>query len=212
MKGLARKVAQALFAHRPFCNLICWHGPRSRPVAAVTLDDGPNAGATETVLDILRAERVRATFFVLAERVREHPDIVRRIVDEGHEVGIHGVDHWSRDFVGQVRASADELAGYGIVTRLVRPPLGRVDLKALAGLAVRRCTTVLWSFDAHDSMRGEGKWTEPFAGYEQVRGGDIVLMHDDNDICTAELPVLIASLRRRGIEPVTVSALLGRAR
>jgi hypothetical protein len=70
-------------------------------------------------------------------------------------------------------------------------------------------TSVLWSFDAHDSMRHEGKWSGPGPDYRDVRPGDIILMHDDNPVCLGDLPALIAALRESGIAPVTVSELLG---
>src|SRR6266536_442678 len=60
---------------------------------ALTFDDGPDPGHTAGVLDALAARRVRATFFMLSERAEAEPELARRVLAEGHEVGLHGADH-----------------------------------------------------------------------------------------------------------------------
>ena len=85
--------------------------------------------------------------------------------------------------------------------------MGRFRLVDGIWLAARGMPAVLWSFDAHDSMRHEGKWSVA-PDYDRVRAGDIVLMHDDNPVCVADLPAFIDTLRSRGLEAVTVSELL----
>ena len=77
---------------------------------------------------------------------------------------------------------------------------------------MRGYTTVLWSFDARDSMRYEGKWGGHPPDYGRIEAGDIVLMHDDNPVCVEDLPGLIDTVREKGLEPVTVSELLGMGR
>src|SRR5690606_32118384 len=67
----------------------------SRRVFALTYDDGPDPDSTPRVLDALRRHGAVATFFVLTEAARRHPDVLRRIVDEGHEIALHGSDHRS---------------------------------------------------------------------------------------------------------------------
>ena len=59
----------------------------------LTFDDGPDPDVTPAVLDVLAAAGVRSTFFVLTDRAARHPDLVRRAVREGHEIGLHGPDH-----------------------------------------------------------------------------------------------------------------------
>jgi peptidoglycan/xylan/chitin deacetylase (PgdA/CDA1 family) len=62
-------------------------------VVALTFDDGPDPDQTPEVLDALAEAGARATFFVLVDRAAEHPDLLRRIAAEGHEIGLHGEDH-----------------------------------------------------------------------------------------------------------------------
>ena len=71
-----------------------------RPVAALTFDDGPSPDTTPRILDALRREGVRATFFVLGKHAERHPELVERIVREGHELGNHGYDHRILAFAG----------------------------------------------------------------------------------------------------------------
>ncbi len=176
---------------------------------AITFDDGPSE-VTPQVLEVLARYRARATFFVLGAEVVRHPQMVRRILDDGHEIGIHGYEHTLRDFSAQIRDCRRALAGYGVRPRMVRTPGGRLR----AGLTIRLWlggfTTVLYCLDTHDSMRFENKWDGPAPDYDAVRGGDIVLMHDDNPVCVRELPMLLEGLAAKELYPVTVGALIGR--
>jgi len=86
-------------------------------VISLTYDDGPNAEQTVDVLDALAEQDAKATFFVLTDRAREHPEIVRRILDEGHQVGLHGLDHarltdvGGREAVRRIRAGKPSWRG-----------------------------------------------------------------------------------------------------
>lgn len=206
--NICRRIASSLFARAPFRRLICWHAPRSVPKVAITFDDGPNAHTTPRVLEILDAAGIRCTFFLLGREIARHPAIARAIADAGHEIGIHGFDHSSDDMPGQIARCEAELSRLGLSSRLFRPARGRCGAAVLVGLWRRGFTTVLWSFDARDSMRYEGKWRGPPPAYETLKRGEIILMHDDNSACTAELPTLLASLKTKGLTPVTISELL----
>ena len=183
-----------------------WSVPRCRDRVALTFDDGPT-NLTATVLDILKAEDVKATFFVLGRRVVKYPELVTRMRDEGHEVGIHGYDHTIKQFAGQVARCYAELAKLGVRPICIRPPWGKVELIPLLRHWVRGYRTVLFNFDTHDSMRYEGKWPDVTPDFSAIRGGDIVLMHDDNPICIGELSNLLQKLREMSMQTVTVSEL-----
>ena len=72
---------------------ILTHFPTQEKIVALTFDDGPSPETTPRVLDALAHDRIQATFFVLGENVRRHPELLRRIVAEGHSVGLHGDTH-----------------------------------------------------------------------------------------------------------------------
>ncbi len=210
MRRQVVRIVHAVCAAWPLCRAACWYGSRDKRHVALTFDDGPDASITESVLERLSDAGVKATFFVLGQQVDRHPELVARIVSEGHEIGLHGYDHSSRDVPRQVQASVRALSGHGLSACLYRPPRGQIGLSDFLWLILHRFSVIFWSADWHDSMRAEGKWTGPAPRPEDVRRGDIVLMHDDNAVCLEELPALLNSLRERGLVPVTVSELIGR--
>lgn len=107
----------------------------SEKVMYLTFDDGPSGEVTENILDILKARKIRATFFVIGEYVRRYPETARRIVDEGHSIGIHcdnhdykmlyeSVDSYLADFM---RAYETVYSVTGVKARLFRFPGGSVN-------------------------------------------------------------------------------------
>lgn len=208
IKRTLKRGARALCSRPPFSRVITWRSTRARNQVALTFDDGPDPEYTPQVLDILDAHRARATFFVLGQHVEGQPELIRRMAGAGHEVGIHGYDHTLGDLPGQTARTCELLADLGVTTDLFRPPGGNLIPGAELWMVRHRYRTVLWSFDLLDSMRHEGKVAERDP-LERIGPGDVVLMHDDNPVCTDELPAILDLLDDRGLEPVTVSTLLG---
>ncbi|WP_258934112.1 polysaccharide deacetylase family protein [Nesterenkonia pannonica] len=98
---------------------------------ALTYDDGPHPEHTPRILDVLADHQASATFFVLTPAARAHPGILRRMLDEGHRIGLHGADHRSlltmstRAAVRAVAKAKDELEQLaGAPVTLYRPPYG----------------------------------------------------------------------------------------
>jgi peptidoglycan/xylan/chitin deacetylase (PgdA/CDA1 family) len=201
---LIKKVSARFSRHSP----IVWSVRQHRRRIAITFDDGPTE-ITPQVLECLARHGAKATFFVLARQVIQQPDVLRQILVNGHEVGMHGYDHSLRDYYRQIRQCEDVLAEYGAAPFIVRTP-GCVVRPVLAmRLWLRGYPTAMYSFDAHDSMRLEGKWKGPTPDYSSIKGGDIVLMHDDNSLCVHELPSLLQSVKENKLQTVTVSELIG---
>jgi len=208
MKQAAVQLIKTISARFPRHSPIVWsvrqHGRR----IAITFDDGPTE-ITHQVLECLARHDAKATFFVLVSEVIQHPDVLRQILANGHEIGMHGYDHSRRDYYRQIQRSEAELAEYGVASSIVRIPGGVIGPVLTMRLWWRGYPTVLFSFDAHDSMRLEGKWSGPAPDYSKIKGGDIVLMHDDNSLCVDELPSLLESVREKNLRTVTVSELIG---
>jgi peptidoglycan-N-acetylglucosamine deacetylase len=193
---------------------VLFHADISRPAVALTIDDGPSA-ATAEILDVLREHGVGATFFVIGSHLTEHPDLVARMVAEGHELGHHMLydersialpaDTFAARF-DAVDSMLDELGG----SRVFRPGSGWFDQQMVEQAAERGYRTVLGSvypFDAHlPSVR--------FASWYLLQNlvpGAIVVLHDgaDRGARTAEvLRRVLPELHRQGYAVVSVSDLL----
>jgi peptidoglycan/xylan/chitin deacetylase (PgdA/CDA1 family) len=151
---------------------------------ALTFDDGPDPQATPAVLEALAAADVHATFFALIDRAEAHPDLVRRVVAEGHEVGLHGPDH-RRMTTLDPRALGDDLRAArirleqiaGTPVHWFRPPFGSQSVRTY--LAARRAglLPVVWTAWGED-------WVDqsPAQVADRVMAGlaagGIVLLHD----------------------------------
>jgi uncharacterized protein (TIRG00374 family) len=197
-------------------------GSTARPLIAITFDDGPSPEWTPGVLDALRDAGARATFFTLGRQVRAHPDIARRIVDEGHELASHGDDHSLLVFAGpraiahQFRAAESALADAvdGKASKLFRAPHGFRNpfVSAIAGQQGYRM--VGWHGAVFDTAR-PGVDAIVARCRNVLRPGAILLLHDgdgsgqggDRGQTVAAVPHILATAREQGLEPVTVSQL-----
>ena len=185
---------------------------------AITFDDGPNEEKTREILEVLRENGVVATFFVIGENAKEHPDRIREICDAGHEIGNHTWSHRYltkmneseiREELGKTEALLTEICGGRPV--VFRPPGGYWSEESLAVVESMGYKSVLWSVDTRD-------WTMNSADriIRQVASGtgwgDIILFHDlpDKRLSTPDaLRILLPKLREKGFAFVTVSELLG---
>jgi peptidoglycan/xylan/chitin deacetylase (PgdA/CDA1 family) len=186
---------------------------------ALTFDDGPSPGYTEKVLDILRKEDVRATFFVLGWKVRKYPLLLSWIDAEGHEIGNHGYSHKKMTLLSDEQVVQEVRETSLLVTDLIekkvkyfRPPHGRLTRSQREKLEARGYKVIYWSVNADDYWRlGRGmRSAESIARrvISQVNGRDIVLMHDDSRETCEALSLIIRALRKRGYYFVTLSELL----
>ncbi len=179
---------------------------------ALTFDDGPHPQHTPALLDVLARLEVRATFFVLGERARRHPSVLRRIAAGGHEIGNHTFSHtragaarsaeWLKDVEEGGKAIEDVL---GSRPRLVRPPFGKVNAAGLLSLWLAGQSVILWSVDPRDWMCGHEDALRQSLLAQRVEGGDVVLLHDDLPFAARVLPDFVRSVRARQLGFGTVS-------
>jgi len=183
------------------------------PEIALTFDDGPDPEITPQILDILAAENVRATFFMLQDRAEANPDLVRRVVAEGHTVAVHGRTHEqlatrsARYVERELRTAAEAFAAMTSSSSptLYRPPYGFKSLALL--VAARRCRmrVVLWSIDSLDYLY---RTPEAIAGRvcKRIRPRAIVLMHDGpgRHASIPALRMILPEIKRRGLLCVCV--------
>jgi cellulose synthase/poly-beta-1,6-N-acetylglucosamine synthase-like glycosyltransferase/peptidoglycan/xylan/chitin deacetylase (PgdA/CDA1 family) len=192
---------------------------------ALTFDDGPDPKWTTKIADVLERHRVPATFFIVGSQAARHPDIVRRLAADGHEIGNHTFTHsgltqgaeWQR----RVQLDLTEAVIVGITgryARLVRSPYsGTVDViagreeRALARLAGRRYYIVLADIDSEDWRRRGAARIADEATPKGSSGG-VVMFHDgggDRRQTIAALETLIPRLRERGFRFVSVADMAG---
>jgi peptidoglycan-N-acetylglucosamine deacetylase len=150
---------------------------------ALTFDDGPDGRWTERLLDVLRQVGAHATFFPIARRAAALPDLVARMVSEGHTVGLHCDEHvrhstrdadWGRN---DTRRALVRLGDLGVVPRLWRTPWGDTAPWTAEVAAEHGLRVVGWTADSHD-WRGDPAATMFAATRPGLRAGAIVLAHD----------------------------------
>lgn len=184
---------------------------------ALTFDDGPHREGTPAVLEILAAEGVRATFFLVGEQIRRNPSLPGEIVAAGHEVALHCDRHRNllRLGPGQVRVDierAEQAIGEstGRSVSLYRPPYGVLNAAALRLSRARGWRTLLWSQWGRD---WEARATPQSIAARVTAGageGSVLLLHDADDYSApdswrrtaAALPRVIETMRERGVEAV----------
>jgi peptidoglycan/xylan/chitin deacetylase (PgdA/CDA1 family) len=167
----------------------------------LTFDDGPDAERTPRVLDLLATFGVRATFFLVGERVARATPLVRRIASEGHFIGNHGWDHATLSFASrrkiceQLSRSQDAIGSVlGKRPTLFRPPFGRRDYRLYQETRRLGLTTVFWSLDSGDWL---GVSPARIARrVSRAAPGDIVLLHDGNPRASGTIAALSTILSR----------------
>src|SRR5207244_4280433 len=133
-----------------------WRGPIDTGSVALTFDDGPT-GDTERILDRLAAADVRAAFFMIGRQVERHPQIARRVVAEGHEVGNHSYSHpiylyrSARETAGQLERTQEIIAATtGVRPRWSRPPCGVRTTAYFKACRALGLDTVQWTVTGYD--------------------------------------------------------------
>lgn len=188
---------------------------------ALTFDDGPSPRFTPRVLDLLARHDARATFFTLAPNVRRVPALVRRMVDEGHEVAAHGDLHWPLPLLTpwgirrEVRRSVSAVvAAAGVAPRFYRPPFGFMmpgQAAFVRRLGVEPVLGDVYPEDPHNP--GTAVIVERVV--TRLSGGSIVILHDGSPVGDPDRTQTIEALdpilehaTRAGLRSVTLSALL----
>ncbi len=194
------------------------------PFVALTFDDGPDPLYTPAILDILAQHNVKATFFVVGRHVELYPDIARRIVAEGHDIGNHTYSHRSLIPLGTERVLEEIIRCEEIIEAvtgerpyLFRPPRGVYSQAVREILNERQYTLALWSISSQDWRESSSRIITQNI-LQSVCGGDILLFHDSGNIISAQggnryntvsaLPVILAGLEEKGLIPVTMSEML----
>lgn len=182
---------------------------------AMTFDDGPHAQHTPRLLDTLKQRGIKATFFVVGQNAAEYPDILKRIVAEGHELANHSYSHPLLASLGEgaLRDQLDKthqavLSATGVHMKVMRPPYGALSEPQ------RRWTNshfgyrvILWDVDPLDwKFRDAGRVESEILS--RAKAGSIILSHDIHKTTVDAMPSTLDALTAKGFKFVTVSEIL----
>jgi len=199
-------------------------GVRGSKQIALTYDDGPNDPYTLRLMDVLARHDVRATFFLIGRHVQQRPDMVRDLMKAGHVVGNHTFTHphlvvssaiETRTQLEECQRAVQEVTGES--PRLFRPPFGGRRPATLRIVRSLGMEPVMWNVTSWD-------WKTPGAEkivrtcMRQMRGGDVILMHDGSHIAmgadrsqtVVATDRLIERYKQEGFEFVTVPEVVVR--
>jgi peptidoglycan/xylan/chitin deacetylase (PgdA/CDA1 family) len=200
-----------------------WRAHAPEKLVALTFDDGPDPDFTPQVLDMLNEKGVKAAFFCVGERVRAHPELAKRIHDEGHILGNHSDSHamWInfgmharlRREIEAANAAIRQAAG--VRPRLYRAPHGFKNPALGDVLRGEGMVAIGWQVRGFDAVVSDAARIAQRIVDKAAPGG-VILLHDgaglqgseDRQATLEALPVVIDGLRARGLEIVRVDALL----
>jgi peptidoglycan/xylan/chitin deacetylase (PgdA/CDA1 family) len=187
----------------------------AHPWIALTFDDGPHQGKTESLLAVLHEAHVPGTFFVVGKMADRYPELVKEIARDGHELANHSYSHPNLSRLSdeavlaeldQTRQVIQRLSGQDAF--LFRPPGGDFSRRMVRMTAKAGYRIVLWSVLTHD-VEGATPDAMQRRILAHAEDGAIILMHSGMKTTVQMLPRVIADLRAKGYHFVTVSTLLG---
>lgn len=186
---------------------------------ALTFDDGPHPKYTKEILEILKENKAKATFFVIGKNAQAYPEIIKQIYSNGHEIGNHTYSHPQLktisvdQFISEIQMTQNivkEITGQ--TPTLFRPPGGYLNNEFVDVTEKLDCTSVLWSWrqDTRDWACPSSK-TIIKTVLENINSGDIILFHDYNSKVSPTpnaLRIILPELKNKGYSFVTVTELM----
>ncbi|MCF8563433.1 polysaccharide deacetylase family protein [Alicyclobacillus tolerans] len=182
----------------------------------LTFDDGPDEKYTPGLLDALNAAGIRATFFVIADKAARHPEIIQRMLEDGHDVQIHGLTHAFVPLlspfqaIAQIRRSAEILKEhFGLKAVFYRPTWGLLNLTTLMYAWFASCRVITWSIMVGD-WRNTDSDTLLLRIQRRLQEKSVIVLHDSDETPGAEqgaplnvielIPKLGIAARTKGLE------------
>jgi len=183
-------------------------------VVALTFDDGPNINFTPKILSLLKKYHAKATFFCIGKNVKDHPDLLKKIVADGHLIGNHSYYHQnsfgflSTEKVMEEIENTDKIIEetVDLKTRFFRPPFGVTNPNIAKAVKKLKLHTFGWSIRSLDTIA-----KDPEKVYDKIvsklKKGDVVLMHDSSDLSVVVLEKILQYLDQNNIKTITLDKL-----
>lgn len=202
-------------------DLIVKYGNTNEKLLALTFDDGPDEDFTPQILDILKKYNVKATFYVIGEKVQYNKKIIKRQYEEGHEIGNHTYTHINvskngynkiNKEIGDTQSVVKSITG--VYPKTFRPPYRAISKDMCEIIKQKDMNIVLWSYvDARDwESPGVTSIVKSIEG--GIQNGCIILLHDYNKVRSPKsqtieaLDIIIPDLLEKGYKFVTISELI----
>ena len=185
-------------------------GLHGQKIVAITFDDGPNPATTPGILKVLDKYHAKATFFMLGQNVVRNPSLVKDVAKRGHEIGNHSFSHPNLAKLSEARIASEvaktqaALLKVGVRPHWFRPPYGAGVSKVEPIASASHLTCALWSVDTRDWMRHAPSAVDA-AVMGHVQNGDVILLHDTKKVTLEALDGLLAQLRAKGYQFVTLT-------
>ena len=171
----------------------------------LTFDDGPHPQVTRQLLSLLKQHQAKVTFFVVGREAEKNPELLNEIVAEGHSLDNHSYNH-TRFASLPLSEQLKEVQNTNQIIRqitdihckLFRAPQGFLSVKLLKKLKQMGCTTFNWSYDSLDCYDNSSNDVISVCEKYKVKGGDILLFHDDNEKVIPALEYLLPYWQQMG--------------
>ncbi len=186
----------------------------AKNVIALTFDDGPNKDYTPKVLTLLRKHNAKATFFCIGENVKNHPNILNKIINEGHLIGNHSYYHKNSFGFLSTKKVIEELEETkkiikektNLSVQFFRPPFGVTNPNIAKAVKKLKLHTFGWSIRSLDTIA-----KDPEKVFQKIvlkiRKGDVLLMHDTSELSVIVLEKLLIYLDQNHIKTITLDKL-----
>ena len=180
---------------------------------AMTFDDGPSGRFTRRLLEELEGRQSRVTFFLCGYRLEQYPDMAGRMLEAGHEIGLHGYSHACMENMSPEKlewelSKTESLLREqtGTTSYLLRPPGGQTNQAVIHAAESHGLTLITWSVDPKDwATSNREKVVRSVV--DHARDGDVILLHDMSDSSVDAALEIIDRLEAAGYQFVTVSEL-----
>ena len=187
-----------------------------KPQIAISFDAAWGNEDTQEILDILKIQDVKATFFMTGGWVESYPDDVKRILEDGHDLGIHSENHKQmstlsesecREEIMKVHEKVKELTGYEM--QLFRPPYGDYNNQVINVTYACGYYPIQWNVDSLDLKDyGVQEIINTVCNHKSLGNGTIILCHNGAKYTAQALDTMITQLKEKGYEFVPISQLI----
>lgn len=217
-KGWKSSTEEVLRLKRFLCLLVCLsflilpvRAAPAEKLVALTFDDGPSGRFTRRLLAGLEARGAKATFLLCGYRMELYPELVEKILAEGHEIGLHGYSHKPMECMGPVELREELEKTLALIperekVRFLRTPGGAANSRIREEAKKLGLSVLFWSVDPRDWATEDALAIET-AVLDSVRDGDVILLHDMTDSSVEAALSILEKLQRQGFRFVTVSEL-----